>query len=866
MATTVKITDGTDEVDFNSASGFQYLVGGVGKSSLLQNIALGDYGHAVETLNLKLTATSHDNAATQLRTLNKLLRKAKNYQNTFWQSKPVYLEVKTANETNTRYATILNVKEVSGGEWYDAVFKDSNLAAEFKLALIREHPWRSSAPGSAGTAVSLSPHWNADATETGDFNSVTQNGSSTFTNAVVAGREVLKVTLDSTPNTTYGSITRSTDKYTVGRFKFDINSITMTNGDTFDLCVMQGASVGGSTYNATIELKNNSGTYQMRATANTDGAVTTNGTFADITDDWNDVLVEHRIASSAGADDGYCKLWVNGTLLDSVTGIDNDQRADTNFHVGCVSQVDAGTASAVFYIADVAVGGRKNNAQPTEVHVANFRDDVKPTHIFTYDNSGTTYSSNLLNSSNYGIFPATAGDEDIFYIGSTDGAPKVIRLPIGTAGSFSATFALEYYNGAAWTALTLGTNYTVRNTGGAVTTLSDGLATAGDLYITINPPSDISSVSINSATCYWIRIRIDTFTSMATVPDVGSDQPDYIRHNYIEIPAASILGDAPPLSLARVWANYGGGTATGPANISRILIGAKSEHGAIGFGKFEPYLHLGNVDNPSDWATNYGTDSAATADFAVPGNAYANVTFSTDATMVERVELVGTDMLAHYEGEYRVFVVCQQIGGSAGDCNIKGRVFVGGSTDSDTHVDTFERATRGADAGWEVLDLGLLRLPLTRKHNDEVLTDTDIAIQLHCERTTGTSRLGLSAVYLFPIAEGSVGVDDPVTDGSTGASALRGNNVLDIDNGVVADRNVKYRYDGTNLIPLEEWARFNRPPEFENLNTLTRLYFLFLSYSSANSWNTEPLILYPGTSASLQMFFQYSYNLLRGGE
>ena len=206
----------------------------------------------------------------------------------------------------------------------------------------------------------------------------------------------------------------------------------------------------------------------------------------------------------------------------------------------------------------------------------------------------------------------------------------------------------------------------------------------------------------------------------------------------------------------------------------------------------------------------------------------------------------------------------QQISGNPGDLKFKGRLFVGGAADIDPHADARERVTRGESNGCEVLDLGMVRFPLSRAYRADVLAATDVVVEIHSERLTGAATSRIYFAYLFPVGEGSVGIDDPVTDTTKGSSALRGGNVMDLDAGMIADRNQKYIIQSGELVTAQEWRRFNRPIEFKNLATRTRLYFLMLHYAEGNGWNTEPLIATFGCHLSCEIFMSYQFATLRG--
>ncbi len=499
-------------------------------------------------------------------------------------------------------------------------------------------------------------------------------------------------------------------------------------------------------------------------------------------------------------------------------------------------------------------------AAPTKVHIANFRDDVLITHFKEKDDDGGYTDLGATDT----LFPGVVAQGDYLIWGSTDQPLKIIVIPkLATAGNLTTTtYVLNYYV-AAWTALVLGTDYTCY----PGPTLKDCFEqTTEDIVIAINMPSDAAKKVEDGANCYWIQLEeTNAGATYATNPVMHATLTVYAqKNNYVEIPAASLIGDSPPLALIRLWASAGGDENTSFANQSRILVGVKSEHGNVDLDDFEPFLNAGNVDNPGAVAVTYGADTASVADTTAPGGARAHCTFATDATMARRVTFALDDLLPSYDGEYRLLVGVQQTGGAAGDVRVKGRTFVGGITDSDPHTDAGKAKTRGISNGIEVLDLGLVRFPLSRAYYADSLAATDIAIEIHAERTTGAGLLRIYFAYLFPIAAGSTGIDDPVTDTAKGSSALRGLNVMDIDAGLIADRNQKYMVVGSNLVNAQEWGRFNRPIEFKHRAARTKLYFLLLHYAAGNSWNTEPLIATPGCHLACEIFMSYGFATLRG--
>jgi hypothetical protein len=505
-------------------------------------------------------------------------------------------------------------------------------------------------------------------------------------------------------------------------------------------------------------------------------------------------------------------------------------------------------------------------ASPTMVHVANFRDDGVLSSVKVDDGGAFTDIISAVTGTN--LFPAAPAANDALYFLATDIPFKHCCAGVATAmASFAGTLVAEYYSGAAYSAMTLGTHFTVFDASGReITSLNELFTRTGLWSINIFPPSDWATVAVDGQTVYPFRIRISAFTSIGTVPTKDGNAIYAQRKNYVEIPAASLVGDSPQTTLIRLFSPSGGGATVGKANLSRILIGTKSDPAST----FEPVLNLGNVDNPAGWTTAYGTDSSSVADNLAPGRAHAAVSFATEATSVVRVTLTGDDLLSSYApGEYLVMVRCQQIGGSPGDCKVSVDVAIGGSGAYVPHVFLGEASpTEGADDGPEVLCMGgiddpvLLQLPFSRAYNSDSLASTDIVVRVYAERESGASVLRLYDLWLMPIHEGSVSADDPVTDTTNGSSALRGGTILDVDGGVLANRTMKQIVVGANFIPAEEWTRVNRLPELKNIGVKTRLYFLMLHYATA--WDSGPLVASLGNHLACSVYAHSRYAMLRG--
>jgi len=532
---------------------------------------------------------------------------------------------------------------------------------------------------------------------------------------------------------------------------------------------------------------------------------------------------------------------------------------------------------------DVAVLGRpaitlapsNGPASPLLAWVANFRDNADVDFVYWRDDSLAAWSGNMKGAADgTALFPAAPAANDYHLIGGTDVPFKHVCYGIKLGGVYTWDTKLQYWSGAAYTDMVLGTHYTINQIEGGKALTDDDFFKSNDSgYFAINLFPDTMTgwtKRVDGAgpdNAYWIRLLIVSVASTTVVPQKNGDAIYAQRTPYVEIPATALPGDTFPFNAIRMWAPSGGSEVAGKPNISRVLIGAKSDSddALVDLDDFEPMINCGNADNPVAWTVTYDTDTSAVADVGYPGGFKARTTFATDGTLLVRLEAVGDGVLPAYRGDYRVLVGFQQVGGAAGDVSITARVFVGEDAASDPHTDILEYESLSADRGLEVADLGLVQLPRARSYANDPMQAIDVAVHLMAERVGGSAAVvDWAWIYLFPVQEGSVGLDDPVTDSTRGSSALRGGSYLELDSGCIANRTAKVQQDaGGDASISEEWARFAKPIEFRNLGKRHRLYFLILHFSS-DGWGVEPLVASMGEGMAVEIFMHYRYLFLRG--
>jgi len=138
-----------------------------------------------------------------------------------------------------------------------------------------------------------------------------------------------------------------------------------------------------------------------------------------------------------------------------------------------------------------------------------FSDSLPIQQCFSYNAGTTTYTdettvANDSTANNMNLIPI-ATVEDAYYFGSNTKFSG-IKLTIGTVGVYVATLVWEYYNSTSstWISIPILTDNT------------SGFTQSG--MVLFNPPTDWTTVAVNSSTKYWIRCRVSAFASKTTSP------------------------------------------------------------------------------------------------------------------------------------------------------------------------------------------------------------------------------------------------------------------------------------------------------------------------------------------------------------
>jgi hypothetical protein len=182
--------------------------------------------------------------------------------------------------------------------------------------------------------------WSASSTDAGDL--------SVSSSAALTGGQGLKAVLDDNNSMYLEDSTPNVEKHYRARFYFDPNSITMASSDMH--IILAGYSSSGTTV-MRLQFRRSSGSYYLQPSLLNDGTTWSASSWIAIGDVPQVIELDWRAASSAGANNGGLTMWIDGTQVADLTGVDNDLRNIDVVRLGAVTGMDAGTRGTYFFDA-----------------------------------------------------------------------------------------------------------------------------------------------------------------------------------------------------------------------------------------------------------------------------------------------------------------------------------------------------------------------------------------------------------------------------------------------------------------------------------------------------------------------------------
>jgi hypothetical protein len=186
----------------------------------------------------------------------------------------------------------------------------------------------------------------------------------------------------------------------------------------------------------------------------------------------------------------------------------NENRSDWAIPDASLTTWAPATPSMSSYTPQVTPNARAKTLKVNAQDWDGYGDRIKAAML---DDGGvfTDYSSAANNDTANDVYPvaATPAVNDAFYFVSLYPFTKIMPK-IGTKGVGVWTIAWEYYNGAAWVAVS---NLKDTTVGFCPTAI-------GEKIVEFSYPMDWASVTVNSITGYMIRARVSAYTSITTRP------------------------------------------------------------------------------------------------------------------------------------------------------------------------------------------------------------------------------------------------------------------------------------------------------------------------------------------------------------
>jgi uncharacterized protein YjiK len=181
--------------------------------------------------------------------------------------------------------------------------------------------------------------WSAEVDGEGDLN--------VSAAAALVGAQGMAALIDNTTSMYVRDDTPTNEPRYRARFYFDPNSITMADGNTHRIMVARNAGVDL----VRLEFRRANLNYQVQAVIRTDAGSYIGTSWYTVTDAPHPIEIDWQAATSAGANNGSLSLWIDDTLSQTLSGIDNDTHRVEQARLGPLQGVDAGTSGTEYFDA-----------------------------------------------------------------------------------------------------------------------------------------------------------------------------------------------------------------------------------------------------------------------------------------------------------------------------------------------------------------------------------------------------------------------------------------------------------------------------------------------------------------------------------
>ncbi|MDY7093561.1 MAG: M12 family metallo-peptidase [Acidobacteriota bacterium] len=133
------------------------------------------------------------------------------------------------------------------------------------------------------------------------------------------------------------------------RFWYDPNSITMVDNKRHKIGFLFGTDPSQRRLLTFVVRKVPGGEYSILVKAHNDDDSWSKTAWTDLSDAPHMIEVEWRKATATGTNDGTLRFWLDGSLVETVSGIDNDGWLGEFFRLGNVGGLDVGTDGTQYF-------------------------------------------------------------------------------------------------------------------------------------------------------------------------------------------------------------------------------------------------------------------------------------------------------------------------------------------------------------------------------------------------------------------------------------------------------------------------------------------------------------------------------------
>lgn len=475
-----------------------------------------------------------------------------------------------------------------------------------------------------------------------------------------------------------------------------------------------------------------------------------------------------------------------------------------------------------------------------EIFVANKFSYSNITHLFHYN--GVNYTNLQFGTEPpYSFLGTTAVTNKAAYFGSKTNDTNV------PGGSFSSlifditqkseniTVVWEYWNGSAWTTLTVQDN-------------TDQFKREGVNSVNWLIPSNWATTTVNSVVGYWVRARISAVAASPVVPIHDNRYIYTTLLPYVHIDEGQIKGDLPAIGKV-TWRNKSVVVS------ERMIIGLKSYDKGP---SFNAYTNISDVDAPFGITVTAGTDAGVAwqDDNDAPTNRSLLASYSSAGDLNTWNDLatitLSNTIARDFYGHYRAFIRCFYNNASAQAWNLRLQIRFGSGGNKSTSQTAFPSTL----CDWEAVDLGPIAIPTTQAaYQTGLLSDQlTLAIQGYC--TAVSKPLTLYDLVLIPVDEWAVDAIVPELV-STGTPQIINNNYLDVDS--ITNPKISISAMNRNAAGhvVSRYQTINNGPVILQKNTNQRLWFMSMSWEAY--WRSFPDVI-----GSVQVFKQQQYLGFRG--